>query len=144
MVIMEQCDLKQLHLRPVSPKAKSILNGPWITHICSDDNLLRFYHPASQPYDQNRAVLADEFDVQRVEMLFSHYWRLKGYLCSRLSYKFDPRGGEMFRSENFGPPIPTVISLEPYSDEEVAEAILFRTQIAYLLEDVKRFWQAGF
>jgi hypothetical protein len=29
----------------------------------------------------------------------------------------------------------------PYSDEELAEAILFRTQIAYLIEDVHRFWQ---
>ena len=69
MVILEQCDLKQLHLRPVrinlvSPRAKTMFNGPWIPHICDQDSLIRFYHPAST--EKNRAVLADEFVVPEI------------------------------------------------------------------------------
>ena len=51
MVIMEKCDLKQLHLRPVrinyiSPKAKTMFNGPWITHYSFDDTTQKEYEDA--------------------------------------------------------------------------------------------------
>jgi len=135
MVIMEQCDLKQLHLRPVrinyvSPKAKTLLNGPWITHVCDQDSLLRFYHPAMLTVLHDRlvekAVLADEFDVEGVSTYSRSVatpWYLHGWLNSE-AHQVD-------------------ICLMPYSDEELAEEILFRTQIAYLIENVKSFWQVS-
>lgn len=128
MVIMEQCDLKQLHLRPVrihyvSPQSKTILNGPWITHVDSDASLVRFYHPASIGEYRTRAVLADEFQVQRIgsSSISPKYLHLEGFL----------RYGGQLKGR----------TCMPYSDEDLAEAILFRTQIAYLIEDVNRFWQ---
>jgi hypothetical protein len=72
-----------------------------------------------------RAVLADEFQVQGV----STYSRIAPvYLSGFLRY-----GGQLKGR--------TCICLMPYSDEELAEAILFRTQIAYLIEDIRSFWQ---
>ena len=127
MVIMEQCDLKQLHLRPVvSPKAKTLLGGPWIIHFWPQDSLLRFYCPPVKGFDQNRAVLADEFDVTEIREARPSWYLLYGYLTY----------GSIGNVEKG-----TLISLKPYTDEEVAEAILFRTQIAYLIENVRSFWQ---
>ena len=143
MVIMEQCDLKQLHLRPVRmnlvhPRAKTLENGPWILHI--QDSLIRFYHPAST--DKNRAVLADEFDVTEIRDYRSRskfggqaWYLLYGYLINVSDGVVRLPHGRRNVEKSV-----TLISITAYSDEEVAEAILFRTQIAYLIEDVKRFW----
>ncbi len=129
MVVIESGTLKQLHLRPVriqyvTPRAKTMFNGPWITFV--EDSFfhpaLRFYHPA--PTDKYRAVLANALDIQRVELLPGNYLRVKGI------FTFD-------NSKQAA----SVISLTPYSDEEVAEAVLFRTQIAYMIEEIKSFWE---
>ena len=127
---MEQCYLNQLHLRPVrihyvSPQSKTIDRdrGPWITHVDPDASLslVRFYHPDLS--HRTHAVLADEFQVAYMDCLAGTPIYLRGFL----------RSGTLKGA--------TVICLMPYSDEELAEAILFRTQIAYLIEDVKSFWQ---
>ncbi len=133
MVVIESGNLKQLHLRPVriqyvTPRAKTMFNGPWITFVEEQDSLLRFYHPAAtdkyRPADKYRPVLANSLDVQRVELLPGNYLRVKGI------FTFDNSKQASY-----------VISLTPYSDEEVAEAFLFRTQIAYLIEEIKSFWE---
>ena len=130
---IEQCYLNQLHLRPVrinyiSPQSKTMFNGPWILHVDPDASLslVRFYHPASNGDYRTRAVLADEFQVHGIgsSSVSPKYLHLEGFLRY---------GGQLKGRTN--------IVLMPYSDEELAEAILFRTQIAYLIEDVNSFWQ---